>query len=120
MKNGENKIMEIVIDARGQSLGRLASRVALTLRGKDMPSYTRNIAGQTRVKIVNASVLKLTDKKARQTKHVRYTGYPGGLRQRSLKETIARKGHGELIRKAVKGMIPNNKLRPIIMKHLII
>jgi len=111
---------KVTIDATDQVLGRIASRAALLLRGKKDPNFIAHITPSQKVEIVNASKVKLSEKKRRDTIYNRYTGYPGGLRERTMQEIIDLKGYSELFRKAVYGMLAPNKLRDVIMKNLTI
>jgi large subunit ribosomal protein L13 len=108
----------VTIDAAGRAIGRVASEAAMNLRNKLSPSFEPHIAPKVRVKIVNAAKLKLVAKKMSQTRHTRYTGYPGGLRQPTQEQVIAKHGASEPLRLAIKGMLPRNKLRAIMMTHL--
>ena len=110
--------MKITLDAKNEKIGRLASKVAALLRGKDLPSFAKNVVPSVTVHVENASLLKLTDKKKRNVKYRSYTGYPGGLKEQSLGELITKKGIEEVLRKAVYGMLPGNKLRSRIIKNL--
>lgn len=110
---------EITIDASGEILGRLASRVAYTLMGKDKPSYERHILAPQKIKIINASKIKVSGQKANQKTYKRFTGYPSGLKERSYEEQMKR-DPTEIIRTAVWGMLPKNKLRKQFIKYLII
>jgi large subunit ribosomal protein L13 len=98
-----------VVDAEGQTLGRLATRIADTLRGKRKPEYTPHIDTGDFVIVVNAEKIAVTGKKLDDKIYYRHSGYPGGLRQRTLGEQLARRPT-EVIRKAVKGMLPRNRL----------
>lgn len=111
---------EHTIDATGKILGRVASEAAKVLRGKDEPSFERHILNTTKVQIVNASKLKLDPKKLISSDYVRYTGYPGGLKQLKLQQLIAKKGYSEPLRLAIYGMLPANKLRAKLMNNLTI
>ncbi|PIR47164.1 MAG: 50S ribosomal protein L13 [Candidatus Vogelbacteria bacterium CG10_big_fil_rev_8_21_14_0_10_45_14] len=115
----ENKVH--TIDAKGVALGRVASIVAVTLRGKTTPSFERNKTphGET-VKVINASKLVLTGQKSQTKSYSKYSGYPGGLKFVSYEKVIEKHGFKEIIKKAVYGMLPNNKLRPILMKNLVV
>lgn len=107
-----------VIDAQNKILGRVASEAAMALMGKHKASYEpQKITGED-VHIINASKLKFSDKKLRESEYKRYTGFPSGLKSRTLGEVITKKGYGEVIAKAVRGMIPANKLRTDILKKL--
>ena len=98
-----------VIDADGQTLGRLASRIAALLRGKHKPTYAPHMDTGDFVVVVNAEKVALTGKKRDQAFHYRHSGYPGGLRKRSFGEVLDR--HPErLLEKAIKGMLPKNRL----------
>lgn len=106
-----------VVDARDQRLGRLATRIADTLRGKNKPEYTPNIDTGDFVVVVNAGRIAVTGRKLEKKIYYRHTGYPGGLRQRTLTEMLDRKPE-EVIRLAVKGMMPKNRLGRAQLKKL--
>ncbi len=110
----------MLIDAKDKKLGRIASEVASLLMGKDAPGFARNKVLDRKVTITNASKLAITPKKTREVVYTRYTGYPGGLKHETMEHAIAKKGHGELLKRAVRGMLPNNKLRPKMLQNLII
>lgn len=114
----DKQITQHKIDASGQSLGRVASEAAKLLMGKDTPAYQRHIAPNVSVEIINASKLEISTRKKEGKIYTHYTGYPGGLRKESLGSLIDKKGYGEALRKAVRGMLPNNKLRVIMLKNL--
>lgn len=111
---------EYKIDATGRTLGRVATEAATLLRGKNSVAFERHIAPKSKVIIENASKMKITQKKMDEKLYRHYSGYPGGLRTQNLKQVIARKGLAEPLKKAVRGMLPDNKLRPIMMKNLLI
>src|SRR5258705_13471772 len=98
-----------VVDAEGQTLGRLATQIADTLRGKRKPEYTPHVDTGDFVVVVNAEKIAVTGQKLDQKMYHRHSGYPGGLRSRTLREQPERRPT-EVIRKAVKGMLPKNKL----------
>jgi large subunit ribosomal protein L13 len=98
-----------VVDAEGQNLGRLATRIADTLRGKRKPEYTPHVDTGDFVVVVNAEKIAVTGKKLDEKIYYRHSGYPGGLRSRTLREQLERRPT-EVLRKAVKGMLPRNKL----------
>ena len=98
-----------VVDAEGQTLGRLATRIANTLRGKGKPEYTAHVDTGDFVVVVNAEKIHVTGKKLEQKRYYRHSGYPGGLRSRTLAEQLDRRPT-EVIRAAVKGMLPRNRL----------
>ena len=107
----------VVIDATDLVLGRLASRVARILRGKDKPYFTPNQDCGDNVIILNADKVKLTGKKLTDKVYVRYTGYPGGQRFTTPKDILAKKPT-ELVRMAVKGMLPKNRLGNKLINNL--
>lgn len=99
----------VVVDAEGKTLGRLATRIADQLRGKRKPDYTPHCDTGDFVVVVNADKVAVTGDKLLKKIYYRHSGYPGGLRQRTLGEMLDRRPE-EVIRKAVKGMLPRNKL----------
>jgi large subunit ribosomal protein L13 len=98
-----------VVDASGQTLGRLATRIADTLRGKGKPQYTPHVDTGDFVVVVNAEKIAVTGNKLDQKRYYRHSGYPGGIRSRTLREQLDRRPT-EVLRTAVKGMLPKNKL----------
>jgi large subunit ribosomal protein L13 len=98
-----------LVDAEGKTLGRLATRIADTLRGKDKPQYTPHIDTGDFVVVVNAEKISVTGKKLDEKLYRRHSGYPGGLKERPLREELARRPT-EVLRKAVKGMMPRNRI----------
>jgi large subunit ribosomal protein L13 len=98
-----------LVDAEGQILGRLATQIADTLRGKRKPEYTPHCDTGDFVVVVNAAKIRVTGKKLTDKIYYRHSGYPGGLRSRTLAEMLERRPE-EVIRKAVKGMLPRNRL----------
>jgi large subunit ribosomal protein L13 len=98
-----------LVDAEGQTLGRLATRIADTLRGKRKAVYTPHIDTGDFVVVVNAEKIAVTGKKREEKIYYRHSGYPGGLRERTFAEEIERRPT-EVLRKAVKGMLPRNRL----------
>ena len=98
-----------IVDAEGQNLGRLASVIAETLAGKRSPWYTRHCDTGDFVVVVNAEKVAVTGNKLRDKKYWRHSGYPGGIRSRSLGEQLERRPE-EVLRKAVRGMLPKNSL----------
>ncbi len=117
-KNIEKK--EYIIDATDKALGRVATEVAIVLRGKDTTTFVKHLAPQITVKVINASKLDVTQKKMKEKIYRHYTGYPGGLRETPLARLVEKKGWSEPIKKAVYGMLPDNRLRSVMMKNLII
>lgn len=110
--------MEFTIDAQGKTIGRIASQAAHILMGKNSPSFERHIAPQARVRIINAGQASVTEKKKDETTFRTYSGRPGGLKEVSMSDMIAKKGLAAVVENAVHGMIPNNKLKKEILKHL--
>lgn len=110
---------EYVFDAEGKSLGRMATDIAMALRGKNEPDFQAHIAPAVTVTVNNASKVALSDNQL-DAEYKRYSGYPGGLKHESRGHLIDRKGYREVFEKAVYGMLPNNKLRAVMMKNLII
>ncbi len=108
------------IDAQSKKLGRLASEIAVILMGKNRPDFTRNAIPDIKVKITNAGKISVTNKKMDNEVYKNYSGYPGGLKERPMKKVVADKGMREVLRIAVKGMLPKNKLRVRMMKNLTI
>jgi large subunit ribosomal protein L13 len=105
-----------VVDATDQALGRLASRVASALRGKRNPAFTPHVDCGDFVIVVNAAKVRLTGAKQANKVYHRHTGYPGGVRSRTAGEVLARRPE-DLIRTAVQGMLPTNRLsRRLITK----
>ncbi|HEV8538596.1 MAG TPA: 50S ribosomal protein L13 [Bacteroidota bacterium] len=106
-----------LVDASGQTLGRLASRVAHILRGKHKPTFTPNTDCGDFVVVVNAGKVKVTGKRTDMKTYFHYTGYPGGATIQSYKELMKTKPE-RVIEHAVKGMIPHNRLGARIVKKL--
>src|SRR3989440_12064793 len=99
----------LLVDAEGQTLGRLATQIAATLRGKRKPEYTPHCDVGDFVIVVNAEKVSVTGNKRQAKRYYRHSGYPGGLRSRTLGEMLERRPE-EVIRTAVKGMLPRNRL----------
>jgi large subunit ribosomal protein L13 len=117
--NTENTTKEYVFDATGVSLGRLSSQIAMILRGKNEPSFTPNKVADVTVIVNNASKVSLNDSQL-EKEYKRFSGYPGGLRHESREHMIERKGYRDVFEKAVRGMLPKNRLQAVMMKNLII
>ena len=98
-----------LVDAEGKTLGRLATQIADTLRGKRKPQFTPHVDTGDFVVVVNAEKIAVTGNKLDQKKYYRHSGYPGGLKERTLREQLERRPT-EVLRKAVKGMLPKNRL----------
>ncbi len=112
--------MTHIIDATNRPLGRLASEVAALLNAKNSVDFVKNRVADISVKVINASKVKVTGNKMNDSVHKHYTGYPGGLREKSLAYVVKNKGFSEIIKHAVNGMLPKNKLQSIRMKNLVI
>jgi large subunit ribosomal protein L13 len=99
----------LLVDAEGKTLGRLATQIADALRGKRKPTYTPHVDTGDFVVVVNAEKISVTGKKLEDKRYYRHSGYPGGLKSRTLQEMLDRRPE-EVIRIAVKGMLPKNRL----------
>lgn len=106
-------------DAKGQTLGRFSSEIAQLLMGKRKPYFVRNLDCGDYVVIINAQAVAVTGKKEYKKVYAHHSGYPGGFKSETLRELRARKPE-EIIRHAVKGMLPDNKLGASMMKRLFI
>ncbi|HEX8681010.1 MAG TPA: 50S ribosomal protein L13 [Ardenticatenaceae bacterium] len=106
-----------VVDAEGQTLGRLATRIATVLRGKHKPIYTPHIDTGDYVIVINAEKIEVTGKKLDTIIYYRHSGYPGGLKERTLREQLV-KFPERPIEEAVKGMLPKSKLGRHMLKKL--
>ena len=112
------KFTEHTIDAKGKKLGRVASEAAVYLMGKNDPNFQKNQVAATKVSIINASQANISEKKKGEKVYKRFSGYPGGLKLRTMDNVIEKKGYSELFIKAIHGMLPGNKLRAQMMKNL--
>jgi large subunit ribosomal protein L13 len=108
-KPGEVTREWYLVDAEGKTLGRLATQIADTLRGKRKPQYTPHVDTGDFVVVVNAEKIHVTGNKLDQKRYYRHSGYPGGLRSRTLRDQLERRPT-EVLRVAVKGMLPKNRL----------
>jgi len=113
------KKTDITIDARGMALGRLASQVATLIRGKGTTDWEQHLAPNQKVIVKNAGQIRITGRKWDQEGNERYSGFHSGLRKPTYRQ-IFTKDPARLIREAVTGMIPRNRLRKDILKNLII
>ena len=107
----------VLVDAEGQTLGRLSSKVAKILRGKYKPDFTPHVDCGDNVIVINAEKINLTGKKWDAKEYIRHTGYPGGQRSLTASELFT-KAPERLVEKAVKGMLPKNKLGSSIFRNL--
>jgi large subunit ribosomal protein L13 len=106
-----------LVDADGKILGRLATEVAVLLRGKNKPTFAAHVDTGDFVVVVNAEKIRVTGNKLEEKMYYDHSQYPGGLRERTLKEVLAKKPE-EVIERAVRGMIPKNKLGRAVIKKL--
>jgi large subunit ribosomal protein L13 len=106
-----------LVDAEGQTLGRLATRLATILRGKHRPTFSTHVDVGDHVVVVNAEKIEVTGNKMADKMYYRHSGYPGGLTERTLAEMLEK--HPErVIRSAVRGMLPRNRMRQRLMRKL--
>jgi large subunit ribosomal protein L13 len=106
-----------LVDAKGQTLGRLATKVAVKLRGKDKPLFAPHVDCGDFVVVINAAEVAVTGNKMDQKMYYRHSGFPGGIKKTPLKKMIQLKPES-VIEKAIEGMIPGNRLRKDILKKL--
>lgn len=106
-----------LIDADGKVLGRLATEISILLQGKRNPEFVRFMDSGDFVVVINAEKVVVTGKKLEQKKYYSHSGYPGGIREKTLKELLE-KNPEDVLRKAVRGMIPKNKLGRAMYKKL--
>lgn len=116
-KPGDIEEKWYVVDAEGQVVGRLAARIAEILRGKHLPQYSPHWDMRTHVIVVNAEKAVLTGRKMREKVYYRHSGWPGGLKALTAQQLNERKP-GEILRKAVHGMLPKNRLGRLLRKRL--
>jgi large subunit ribosomal protein L13 len=107
----------VIVDAEGQVLGRLASKVAKIIRGKHKPSFTPHVDGGDNVIVINAEKVVLTGNKMSDKIYLRHTGYPGGQRKQTANDILV-KYPERLVEKAVKGMLPKNRLGRKLFSNL--
>lgn len=107
----------IIIDADNQTLGRLASRVAITLRGKLTVTYAQNVVPNIRVTVINAAKLRFSGTKLVGKQYHRFSGYPGGLKTTTLQQELDR-DPAKLVRRAVSHMLPKNRLNARFIRNL--
>ena len=116
-KSGDIERKWYVVDADGQTLGRLSSQIASILRGKHKPIFTPNVDAGDYVIVINAAKVKVTGDKLNQKLYRRHSGYIGGLKETVLSEMMAKKPE-QVIRHAIKGMLPKNNLGRHMIKKL--
>ena len=106
------------IDAKGKVPGRIATEVAVFLMGKNRTDFSKNKIPSLEVEVTNAKAMKLDNKKLKDKLYRHHTLYAGGLKTETMEQVIEQKGAREVLRRAVYGMLPKNKLRPRMMKNL--
>ncbi len=107
-----------IIDAKGRAPGRVATEVAVLLMGKDRTDFARNRIPDVEVEVVSSSQMSFSAKKLRDKMYSSHSGFPGSLKRRSQDYMVRTKGAKEVLRRAVYGMLPKNKLRAEMMKNL--
>ncbi|MBI4115164.1 MAG: 50S ribosomal protein L13 [Candidatus Omnitrophica bacterium] len=117
LKEKEITRKTFLVDAKGQILGRLATRIATVLMGKHKPEYTPFLDCGDQVVVINAKEVRFTGKKLKQKTYTRYTGYPGGIRFKTL-ETLMEEKPEEVVRGAVRKMLPHTNLADRMLTHL--
>ena len=110
----------ITIDATNKKLGRLASEIAVILQGKNSSQYEPRLEGDNRVKVSNINKIEISDKKAKNKIYYRHTTQIGHLKKRTMKQVLEKQGPAEVLRRAVLGMLPKNKLQAKRIKKLVI
>ena len=115
--NTETSTTEYTIDAAGKRLGQVATQAASYLIGKNDPAQSRHMIADVKVAITNVSQLDLTERR-KQDIYQTYSGYPSGLKKEKLAHLADRRGYREVVSRTVKGMLPKNKLQPLMMKNL--
>lgn len=108
-----------LIDVKDKTLGRVSVEIAHELMGKSKPNFVRNLDCGDNVVIINAKDIKVTGKKEEQKLYQRHSGYPGGFKEETLKDLRVRRPE-EIVRRAVKGMLPQNKLRDRMLRRLFV
>jgi large subunit ribosomal protein L13 len=116
-REGEVARQWYVVDAQGKTLGRLASHIAMVLRGKNKPTFTPHMDTGDFVVVLNAGQVHLTGRKLDQKMYYRHSGYPGGLKEISARKLLEKKPE-EVLRHAVRGMLPKNSLGRHLLKKL--
>jgi large subunit ribosomal protein L13 len=115
MKKIERKIQKL--DATGQAVGRLSTQIVLILRGKDKPTFQPHLDEGDFVEVSNCDQMKFTGKKLDQKEYITHSNYPGGLKRKKVAE-VFESNPGDVLRRAVMGMLPKNKLRAEMIKRL--
>jgi large subunit ribosomal protein L13 len=106
------------VDAKGRAPGRVATEVAVLLMGKNRTDFAKNRIPEIEVEVEGAGDMRIDQKKAKDKRYYHHSGYPGGLKSQTMGEVVEKKGAKEVLRRAVYGMLPKNKLRARMMKNL--
>jgi len=107
------------IDAKGKRLGKIATEAASVLMGKTSVNFARHTVDGVKVEISNVSQMDVSERKGEEI-YQTYSGHPGGLREETLDHLATRRGYGEVVRRTIGGMLPNNKLKKQLLKNLVI
>ena len=118
VRETHHKMEKYTIDAKNRVPGRIATEVAVLLMGKNRTDFARNSIPDVKVEVINADSMTLAVKKLKDKQYHNYSGYPGGLRSLSQQQVVNTKGAGEVLKRAIYGMLPKNKLRPRMMINL--
>lgn len=110
--------MKYTIDAKGKVPGRVATEAAVLLMGKNRTDFARNKIPAVEVEVISAKDMRLDAKKLKDKGYYHHSGYPGALKRETMAHVVEKKGAKEVLRRAVYGMLPKNKLRPKMMKNL--
>ncbi len=110
--------MEYIIDAKDKTIGRVATEAAKVLMGKNQSNYKSNERPKLKVTISNASKLKISERKRETKSYIHFTGYPSGQKSLTLKQLLAKHGYEGVLMRAVRGMIPDNRLLSDSLKQL--
>jgi len=116
-KSGDIKENWYLVDAKGEVLGRLASRIASVLRGKNEPTFHPAVNSNNHVVVINAEKVVFTGKKLRQKRYYKHSGYPGGLKEETAESLMKRKPE-DVLTHAVKGMLPKNRLGDALLTNI--
>ena len=107
-----------IVNAKGRVPGRVATEVAVLLMGKNRVDFSRNRIPDIQVEVISSRQMSLDSKKLKEKKYFSHSGFPGSLKIRSQEQVVKTKGAEEVLRRAIYGMLPKNKLRPLMMKNL--
>ena len=116
----QQETIKYEVDAQGKRLGHVASHVAVLLMGKNLPQFQRNRVSDVAVSVSNASLMDISSVKKETKTYNHYSFYPGGRKEATMNKVIADKGYSEVLSRAIKGMLPKNKLQTQMMKNLTI